>query len=28
VAGYVSMIVIFLKNADLWSRPPLELEQR
>ena len=27
-AGYVSMIVIFLKNADLWSRPPLELEQR
>jgi CDP-diacylglycerol--glycerol-3-phosphate 3-phosphatidyltransferase len=28
VAGYVSMIVIFLKNTDLWSRSPLEFEQR
>jgi hypothetical protein len=27
-AGYVSMIAIFLKNADFRSRPPLELEQR
>ena len=28
VAGYVSMIAIFSRNADLWSRPALEMEQR
>jgi CDP-diacylglycerol---glycerol-3-phosphate 3-phosphatidyltransferase len=27
-AGYVSMIAIFVRNADLWSRPALEMEQR
>jgi CDP-diacylglycerol--glycerol-3-phosphate 3-phosphatidyltransferase len=27
-SGYVSMIVIFRRNADLWSRPALEMEQR
>lgn len=27
-AGYVSMIAIFGRNADLWSRPALEMEQR
>jgi CDP-diacylglycerol---glycerol-3-phosphate 3-phosphatidyltransferase len=28
LSGYVSMIAIFRRNADLWSRPPLEMEQR
>ena len=27
-SAYVSMIMIFHRNADLWSRPPLEMEQR
>jgi CDP-diacylglycerol--glycerol-3-phosphate 3-phosphatidyltransferase len=27
-AGYVSMIAIFHRNADLWSRPALRMEQR
>jgi CDP-diacylglycerol--glycerol-3-phosphate 3-phosphatidyltransferase len=28
LSGYASMISIFHRNADLWSRPPLEMEQR
>jgi CDP-diacylglycerol--glycerol-3-phosphate 3-phosphatidyltransferase len=27
-SGYLSMIAIFRRNADLWSRPALEMEQR
>lgn len=27
-AGYLSMLAIFVRNADLWSRPALEMEQR
>jgi CDP-diacylglycerol--glycerol-3-phosphate 3-phosphatidyltransferase len=27
-AGYVSMIAIFGRNADLWSRPALDMEKR
>jgi len=26
--GYASMFVIFARNADLWTRPALEMEQR
>lgn len=28
VSGYVSMTMIFIRNADLWSRPPLNMEAR
>jgi CDP-diacylglycerol--glycerol-3-phosphate 3-phosphatidyltransferase len=28
LSGYVSMIAIFRRNVDLWSRSPLEMEQR
>jgi CDP-diacylglycerol--glycerol-3-phosphate 3-phosphatidyltransferase len=27
-SGYVSMILIFLRNSDLWSRPARDMEQR
>jgi CDP-diacylglycerol--glycerol-3-phosphate 3-phosphatidyltransferase len=27
-AGYISMFMIFRRNADLWSRPMREMEQR
>ena len=28
LSGYVSMARIFIRNADLWSRRPLEMESR
>jgi len=27
-SGYLSMLALFLRNSDLWSRPALEMEQR
>ncbi|MGJ0515234.1 MAG: CDP-diacylglycerol--glycerol-3-phosphate 3-phosphatidyltransferase [Methylomicrobium sp.] len=27
-SGYISMTMIFLRNADLWSRRPLDMEPR
>lgn len=28
LSGYVSMTMIFIRNADLWSRRPLDMEPR
>jgi hypothetical protein len=27
-SGYVSMTLIFIRNTDLWSRRPLDMESR
>jgi CDP-diacylglycerol--glycerol-3-phosphate 3-phosphatidyltransferase len=28
VSGYVSMTMIFIRNSDLWSRQPLDMQSR